>query len=123
MSYLDKKKVELEEQRRLMQLENIRVRDDRLTALNYKHSQEKSSKLPELKARSLGTFKPKSTGLVRPPKAVVEGTENTKLCFDCGRHFEANFFQRHLQICEKVFRGKRDVFDSAKYRTQKKYAR
>jgi hypothetical protein len=106
-----------------MKIENKRVRDDKLTALNYKHKEEASRKLPELKARSLGTFKPKLVGLVRPPKPVAGGTENTKLCVDCGRHFDAGVFDRHLQICEKVFRGKRDVFDSAKYRTQKKYAR
>lgn len=106
-----------------MQLENARVREDRLKALNYKHKEEATGKLPELKARSLGTFKHKLTGLVRPPKPVAEDSEDTKLCVDCGRHFEANLFQRHLQICEKVFRGKRDVYDSAKYRTQKKYAR
>ena len=41
----------------------------------------------------------------------------------CGRKFAADVLERHVDICQKVFTGKRQTFNGAKYRLAKNYKR
>ena len=41
----------------------------------------------------------------------------------CGRKFGKENLDRHVQICQKVFTGKREIFNIAKYRMARNYKR
>ena len=137
---------------KLVELE-AKKKNDRLVGVNSKFSQEKLPEIKNKNSVSLANFKEarKPTGLVRRtfaadgplPKlskdpanqpasaptlagsAEEEADEYDRvLCpRGCGRRFAPEVLERHTDICQKVFTGKRQVFNSAKYRLAKNYKR
>jgi hypothetical protein len=137
---------------KLIELEAKR-KNDKLVNVNSQFSNEKLPELKNKNSVSLANFKEarKTTGLVRRtfaadgslPKLVKNPAQEPAsaptlpetgddepdiydrvLCpKGCGRRFVPEVLERHVDICQKVFTGKRQVFNSAKYRLAKNYKR
>jgi hypothetical protein len=137
---------------KLVELE-VKRKKDKIVNVNSQFSGDKLPELKNKNSISLANFKEarKTTGLVRrtfaadgslpkiakepanePASAptVQETAEEDSDIYGriicpkgCGRRFVADVLERHVEICQKVFTAKRQVFNSAKFRLAKNYKR